>query len=88
VAADPMPVEAGDPVMPPVNATQSTLERLQVWRNATALQLQQPEAEVLRYEQLERLSQIKADVVDDLFGVLDTAQIERYGKELLAIIRN
>jgi hypothetical protein len=73
--------------MPPAMTAQSTLERLQVWRNATALQLQQPEAEVLRYEQLERLSQLKAEVVDDLFGILDTAQVERYGKELLAIVR-
>jgi hypothetical protein len=64
------------------------LERLQVWRSQTAAQQNLPEAEVLRTEQLERLAKLEPENVDSLFGVLDTAQIERYGKSLLEVLRS
>jgi hypothetical protein len=67
--------------------TPGKLERLQVWRSQTAAQSNLPEAEVLRTEQLERLSKLEPENVDALFGVLDTAQIERYGKSLLELLR-
>jgi hypothetical protein len=70
------------PTPPPSN-----LERLRQWRTATAAAERQSEAEVLRTEQLERLAQMRPENVDALFGVLDTQQIERYGKALLEVLR-
>ena len=63
------------------------LERLMAWRAAVAQRDGQLEAEVLRTEQLERLATLRAQDVDGLFGVLDTAQIERHGKALLNVMR-
>ncbi len=68
--------------------TPGKLERLKLWRAETAAQSNLPEAEVLRTEQLERLSKLQPENVDALFGVLDTAQIERYGKSLLDLLRS
>jgi hypothetical protein len=63
------------------------LERLQTWRAEVAQQAGLPEPEILRGEQLERLAKMTPESIDAMFGVLDTAQIERYGKQLLAILR-
>ena len=65
----------------------SRLERLVAWRAEVARRDGQPEAEILRTEQLERLAALQAQNVDGLFGVLDTAQIERHGKALLEVMR-
>jgi HRDC domain len=65
----------------------STLERLQTWRTETAQRSGTVEAEVLRTEQLERLSTMTPESVDAMFGVLDAAQIEQHGKQLLEILR-
>jgi hypothetical protein len=61
-------------------------ERLQAWRAEMAKQSGLPEPEILRGEQLERLSTMTPESVDAMFGVLDTAQIERYGKQLLVVL--
>lgn len=76
-------------VHPVVNAPQplSPLERLQRWRAGVAADQRQPEAEVLRTEQLERLAKLRPENVDAMFGILDTAQVERYGKDLLEVLR-
>jgi HRDC domain len=66
----------------------SKLERLQTWRTETAQQGGVAEAEVLRTEQLERLSTMTPESVDAMFGVLDAAQIEKHGKQLLEILRH
>jgi hypothetical protein len=71
----------------PVPEPISKRERLQAWRAEMAKQSGLPEPEILRGEQLERLSTMTPDNVDAMFGVLDTAQIERYGKQLLAVLR-
>lgn len=68
-------------------AQSTTLERLLAWRAEVAQRDGQPEAEILRTEQLERLATLRAQNVDGLFGVLDTTQIERHGKALLAVMR-
>ncbi len=68
-------------------AQPTALERLLAWRAAVAQRDGQPEAEILRTEQLERLATLRAQNVDGLFGVLDTAQIERHGKALLTVMR-
>ena len=68
-------------------AQPTTLERLMAWRATVAQRDGQPEAEILRTEQLERLATLQAQNVDGLFGVLDTAQIERHGKALLEVMR-
>jgi hypothetical protein len=65
----------------------SKLERLQLWRAEMAKQAGLPEPEILRGEQLNRLATMTPENVDAMFGVLDTAQIERYGKQLLAVLR-
>lgn len=71
-----------------VTAPQPTrLERLMAWRSEVARRDAKPEAEILRTEQLERLATLQAQNVDGLFGVLDTAQIERHGKALLEVMR-
>ncbi len=67
-------------------APPTTLERLMAWRAAVAQHDGRPEAEILRTEQLERLATLRAQNVDGLFGVLDTAQIERHGKALLEVM--
>ena len=69
------------------SAQPTTLERLMAWRAAVAQRDAMPEAEILRTEQLERLATLRAQNVDGLFGVLDTAQIERHGKALLEVMR-
>ena len=68
-------------------APPTTLERLMAWRTEVAQRDATPEAEILRTEQLERLATLQAQNVDGLFGVLDTAQIERHGKALLEVMR-
>lgn len=70
-----------------VAAPPTTLERLLAWRAEVARREAKPEAEILRTEQLERLARLQAQNVDGLFGVLDTAQIERHGKALLEVMR-
>jgi hypothetical protein len=65
----------------------SKLERLQLWRAEAAKQAGLPEPEILRGEQLERLAKMTPENVDAMFGVLDTAQIERYGKTLLTLLQ-
>jgi hypothetical protein len=67
--------------------TYSRLERLQMWRSETAARVALPEAEILRTEQLERLSTLTPENVDAMFGVLDAAQIEKHGKALLEVLR-
>ena len=77
--------ERASKIVAPAQSTQ--LERLLAWRAAVARRDGQPEAEILRTEQLERLATLQAQNVDGLFGVLDTAQIERHGKALLEVMR-
>ncbi len=62
------------------------LERLMQWRAETAAAMGLPEPEILRGEQLERLAKMTPENVDAMFGVLDAAQIERYGKSLLSVL--
>ncbi len=64
----------------------SKLERLQIWRSQTAQREGLVEAEILRTEQLERLSRLTPENVDAMFGVLDAAQIEKHGKQLLEVL--
>ena len=64
----------------------SKFERLTQWRAETAAKANLPEPEILRGEQLERLARMTPENVDAMFGVLDAAQIERYGKTLLAVL--
>jgi hypothetical protein len=63
------------------------LELLQRWRAETATRQGLSEAEILRTEQLERLATMTPENVDAMFGVLDAAQIEKYGKTLLVVLR-
>ncbi len=62
------------------------LERLMQWRAEVAQKAGLPEPEILRGEQLERLAKMTPENVDAMFGVLDAAQIERYGKTLLSVL--
>lgn len=70
-----------------VPAQPTKLERLTQWRAEIAQQAGLPEPEILRGEQLERLARMTPENVDAMFGVLDAAQIERYGKALLSVLR-
>ena len=63
------------------------LERLTQWRAEVAQKAGLVEPEILRGEQLERLAKMTPENVDAMFGVLDAAQIERYGKALLGVLR-
>ena len=62
------------------------LERLTQWRAEVAQKAGLVEPEILRGEQLERLAKMTPENVDAMFGVLDAAQIERYGKTLLGVL--
>ncbi len=64
----------------------SKYEKLIQWRTETAAKANLPEPEILRGEQLERLAKMTPENVDAMFGVLDAAQIERYGKSLLGVL--
>lgn len=44
-------------------------------------------SEILRVEQIQTLSTMTPDSLEDLRGVLDNAQIERYGNQILEIMR-
>jgi hypothetical protein len=68
-------------------AQPSKLERLMEWRAEVAAVNGLPEPEILRSEQLEKLARMTPENVDAMFGVLDAAQIERYGKALLGVLR-
>jgi hypothetical protein len=70
----------------PIAPQPSKYERLIQWRSETAAQARLPEPEILRGEQLERLARMTPENVDAMFGVLDAAQIERYGKTLLGVL--
>ncbi len=63
------------------------LERLTQWRSDVAAINGLPEAEILRTEQLEKLARLSPENVAAMFGILDTAQIERYGKTLIGMLK-
>ncbi|MFN3266368.1 MAG: HRDC domain-containing protein [Deinococcales bacterium] len=62
------------------------LERLQIWHSEAAKKAGVSKPEILRAEQLEHLAKLSPENVDAMFGVLDTFQIERYGKQLLQVL--
>jgi hypothetical protein len=71
----------------PMITQPNKLELLTEWRSEVATANGLPEAEILRTEQLEKLARMNPENVDAMFGVLDAAQIERYGKALLGVLQ-
>jgi hypothetical protein len=61
---------------------------LEKWRVSLAKLEKKNAAEILRSEQLEALLQLNPSALDDLHGVLDSAQVTRYGNQILEVLRN
>jgi HRDC domain len=60
---------------------------LEKWVKSLSKLEGKPSAEILRSEQIAALSSLEPDSLEGLRGVLDDAQVERYGNQILEIIR-
>jgi HRDC domain len=47
-----------------------------------------PTGEILRHDQIQSLAAMTPNSLDDLRGVLDNAQVERYGNQILEVVRS
>jgi HRDC domain len=75
-------------VAPPMSAEVQKRRALEKWRASLAKLEKKNPAEILRSEQLEALLQLNPSTLDDLHGVLDSAQVTRYGNQILEVLRN
>lgn len=63
-------------------------QALEKWRASLATLEGKPEGEILRGEQITALAALQADSLDDLAGVIDGVQMQRYGNQILEILRS
>ena len=71
----------------PLNPEMQKRQALEKWRVSLSKLEKKDKAEILRSEQLEALSQLNPNDLEDLHGILDTTQMERYGNQILELLK-